>query len=101
MKSMELPSVETRKNNKKGKEKPHYKKQKNIVKFDIPTKVTDAYQTEHVFLRRMTKEQKRGLSLLFRGITYENMTLKNQREIKHPVDAVRWLLEQINDSVAE
>lgn len=63
---------------------------------NIPAKQTDHYQTDSVFLRRMTKDQKNGLSLLFRGVVDAEITLDNGKIVKHPVDAVRWLLEQIN-----
>jgi len=62
----------------------------------IPTKKTDYYQTDSVFLRRMTAKQKNGLSLLFRGVVDAEKTLEGGKPIKHPVDAMRWLLEQIN-----
>jgi len=100
MKRTDLPSIEPIKKPKASTDKRKYKKNRNVISPQIPTKITDNYQTESVFLRRMTREQKRGLSLLFQGCSYESMTLANNKTVQHPVDAIRWLLEQIDASVS-
>ena len=102
MKRIDLPSMGEMPKPKKRKRKATAKQQSgNTITAEIPTKQTDNYQTESVFLRRLTKGQKRGLSLLFHGAISSGKTLENNRPVKHPVDAMRWLLEQINDSVGE
>jgi len=102
MKRIDLPSMgEMPKPKKRGRKPSTKRKQENIITTEIPTKQTDGYQTDSVFLRRLTRDQKRGLSLLFHGTHSSGKTLTNQRPVKHPVDAMRWLLEQINNSVAE
>jgi len=102
MKRTDLPSVGEMPKPKKRGRKPSVKKVSGkSVTADIPVKKTDAYQTDSVFLRRLTGEQKRGLSLLFHGVLSNEIRLTNNRPVKHPVDAMRWLLEQINSSVPE
>lgn len=100
MKRIDLPSMgDTPAPKKRGRKPSTRRKAANVVTAEIPTKQTDGYQTDSVFLRRMTENQKRGLALLFHGVTNSDKALANKRPVKHPVDAVRWLLEQINDSV--
>ena len=105
MERIDLPSVEQateqRKPKKRGRKPSTKKRIENVITTEIPTKKTSGYQTDSVFLRRMTAEQKRGLSLLFHGVNDGQKKLANNRQIKHPVDAMRWLLEQINQSVKE
>jgi|LULO01.1.fsa_nt_gb hypothetical protein len=105
MNKFELPSVENihepKKTKKRGRKPSTKKRIENVITTEIPTKKTDSYQTDSVFLRRLTAAQKRGLSLLFHGVSHSDKTLQNKRQIKHPVDAMRWLLEQINDAVQE
>ena len=98
MNGINLPSVgETPKPKKRGR--PKKQKVENSITAEIPVMKSEAYQTDSVFLRRMTAEQKRCLSLLFRGVNGSGKQLSNNKIVKHPVDAVRWLLEEINKAV--
>jgi len=101
MKRTELPSVSEPPKPQKRKRKKTYKSD-SVVTAEVPVKkVYHGYATESVFLRRLTVNQKRGLSLMFQGVSGADKRLANNRVVKHPVDAMRWLLEQISDSVPE
>ena len=54
------------------------------------------YKTRHVDLNMMTPEQRRGLHIFYYGLLDTNQKLSNGRRVERPIDAIRWLLEEIN-----
>jgi hypothetical protein len=53
------------------------------------------YLTSSVYIRRLSKEQRKALRLLFDGLVLHGAEIEG-RQVAKPEDAIRWMLEQLH-----
>ena len=91
MKRTDLPSVSTPVAEAKPKPKKRKpRRPKNVIVTEIPTKKTHSgYRTNSCFLRKLTAEQSRGLSLVFKGLQEAEVKLANKKAVKQKMIVIQ------------
>ena len=68
------------------------------VPFAIPTTGYGSHGSErHRVDTKLTMVQTRGVTAIFTALNRAHATLKNGRHVERPVDAVRWMLERVEE----
>jgi len=67
---------------------------------EIPTMKTGHYATRRL-QASLDRKQCTGLRMVFDGLQYAGAELADGSQVRNAQDAVRWILEQVYDSVEE
>jgi hypothetical protein len=71
-----------------------------LLELPVPEIDGEAYLARHVEIARLSVRQARALRRLCLGFDAEGARLSNGKRINGPTDALRLLLERIEDAVA-
>lgn len=75
----------------------------HVSRVDVPLhnlQGFDGYQTRGINITNLTRQQRSGLAKLFRGLHTNSQPrqMKNGRYVNSVADAIRWMLEQVDDA---